>query len=158
MMPWPHTLDPLLVMTIVGDPSGQGSIRTFANGGMAYPKATVNHRNRVIDRLEQEWAGRPPITGPVVVRVTFTHPRPGTHYLGKTKTRAAFTELRPDAPAWHTTKNRGDLDKECRLIGDALEISRVLDHDSLIVQWIADKPYGATGSTTFELYRPNGAP
>lgn len=154
-IPWPHTLDVLLVMNIVGDPAGQGSIRTFANGGMAYPKNTKNHRNRVIERLEQEWAGRPPITGPVAVRVTFTFRRPDTHYKAPTKSgRPARTELREDAPDWHTTKLRGDLDKCQRLLGDALEIARVLDHDSLIVRWIAEKPYGPIGVTHFELYRP----
>jgi Holliday junction resolvase RusA-like endonuclease len=159
LLPWPHTLDPLLAMTIGGDPAGQGSIRTFANGGMTYPKNTVNHRNRVIERLETEWAGRPPILGPVAVRVVFTFRRPDTHYKAATKTgRPARTELKDDAPDWHTTKLRGDLDKCQRLLGDALEISRVIDHDSLIVQWQAEKPFGETAFTTFELYRPNGAP
>jgi Holliday junction resolvase RusA-like endonuclease len=157
---WPQSLDTLLALTIVGDPAGQGSFRTFANGGMAYPKATVSHRNRVIERLEGQWAGREPILVPVVVRATFTFRRPDSHYYGKTRTRAARTELRPDAPAWHTTKLRGDLDKCQRLLGDALEIARVLDHDSLIVRWVADKPFGPDGLTRFELFPaplPNGA-
>ena len=152
--PYPPTLTPLLDITIGGDPASQGSIRTFRNGGMAYPKTTVNHRNRVIDTLETRWAGNSPIVGPVAVRAVFTMPRPDSHYLPQTRRRAARAELRPDAPAWHTTKNRGDADKLARLIGDALEIARVLDHDSLIVRWVIEKPYGPTGSTHLMLYRP----
>jgi len=155
LLPWPHTLDQLLGMSIAGDPAGQGSIRTFRNGGMAYPENTVSHRNRVIERLEQEWAGLPPITGPVAVRAVFMFRRPDSHYLPRTKGgRPARTVLRDDAPVWHTTKLRGDLDKCQRLLGDALEISRVIDHDSLIVRWVVEKPYGAIGSTQFALYRP----
>lgn len=159
LLPWPPSLDQLLAITIGGDPTGQGSIRTFRNGGMTYPKNTVNHRNRVIERLEQDWAGRPPITGPVAVRAVFTFRRPDSHYRPPTKTGREYrAELKDDAPLWHTTKLRGDLDKCQRLIGDALEISRVIDHDSLIVRWTVEKPYGPTGITHIELYRPNGAP
>ena len=56
------------------------------------------------------------------------------------------TVLRDTAPLWHTTKGRGDADKLARLIGDALEISRVIDHDSLIAMWRIEKRYALTGS------------
>lgn len=152
-LPFPATLTPLLDIEIPGDPASQGSMTTFANGGKAYPKNTVNHRNWVIDQLTQEWAGRPPITGPVAVRAVFTFRRPDSHYRPKTLHRRARSVLRDDAPEWHAVKNRGDTDKLARLIGDALEISRVLDHDSLIVRWLAEKPYGETGMTSLQIYR-----
>ena len=155
---WPASLDPLLTIDIAGDPASQGSLRTFRNGGMAYPESTVNHRNYVIDRLAEAWAGRSPIDGPVAVRAVFTFGRPTSHYLPKTLHRRARAVLRPDAPEWHAVKNRGDTDKLARLVGDALEISRVLDHDSLIVRWLAEKPYGETGSTHLEIYRPGKVP
>ncbi len=151
--PFPPSLDPLLDITIPGDPAGQGSMTVFRNGGMAYPKNTRNHRDRVIYDLEQLWAGRPPIVGPVQVDAVFTMRRPDSHYYGKTLRRRGRTVLREDAPAWHTTKNRGDVDKLARLIGDALEISRALDHDSLIVRWVIEKPYGAEGSTRLRVIR-----
>lgn len=153
-LPYPATLTPLLAIEIPGDPTGQGSLRTFANGGVTYPKTTVNHRNWVIDQLTKEWAGRPPITGPVAVRAVFTFRRPDSHYWPKALHRRARTVLRDDAPEWHAVRNRGDTDKLARLIGDALEISRVLEHDSLIVRWLAEKPYGETGMTSLQIYRP----
>jgi Holliday junction resolvase RusA-like endonuclease len=153
LLPFPATLDPLLEITIAGDPAGQGSMTVFPSGGMAYPKATRNHRDRVIYDLEQLWAGRAPITGPVQVDATFTMRRPDSHYKNETLHRRGRTVLREDAPAWHTVKNRGDVDKLARLIGDALEISRALDHDSLIVRWLIEKPYGAEGSTRLRVIR-----
>lgn len=144
----------LLQLTIPGDPITQGSLRTFRNGGMAYPKSTVNHRGEVIRHLEEAWAGRPPLTGPVLVAAVFTFRRPDSHYLPKTLHRGHRRVLRDDAPAWHAVKDRGDLDKLCRLLGDALEISRVIDHDSLIVRWMAEKPYGETGMTSLQIHRP----
>ena len=152
---WPASLDPLLLLTITGDPSGQGSIRTFRNGGMAYPRATVDHRNRVIAELETAWHGRQPITAPVGVAVVFRYRRPDSHYWPRSRTRLPRTLLRDDAPRWPTAKNRADTDKAQRLIGDALEIARVLDHDALIVQWRAEKLYAVTGSTSLELFWPD---
>ncbi len=153
VIPFPASLAPLIDLTIPGDPAGQGSMTTLANGGKFYPKNTRNHRERVIYELEQLWAGRPAIVGPVQVDAVFTMRRPDSHYLGKTIHRRGRTVLRDDAPVWHTTKNRGDADKLARLIGDALEISRALDHDSLIVRWLIEKPYGAEGSTRLRVIR-----
>jgi Holliday junction resolvase RusA-like endonuclease len=152
---WPSSLDPLLVLSITGDPSGQGSIRTFRNGGMAYPRATVDHRNRVISELETAWHGRDPISGAVAVAVVFHYRRPDSHYWPKNRTRTARTVLRDDAPTWPTTKNRADTDKAQRLIGDALEIARVIEHDALIVQWRAEKRYAPYGFTALVLTRPD---
>lgn len=153
MVIWPESLDPLLELVIPGDPITQGSMRTFGNGGIAYPKSTANHRDRVIYELEQHWAGRPPIDGPVQVTATFVMRRPNSHYMAKTIHRRARTVLRDDAPVWHTTKGRGDADKLARLLGDALEISRALDHDSLICRWLIEKPYGDEGSTHLRVIR-----
>jgi Holliday junction resolvase RusA-like endonuclease len=161
-LPWPPTLSPLLELIIIGDPITQGSLRTFRNGGIAYPKTTVNHRNRVVDVLTEHWAGKPPLTGPLAVRADFRFHRPEAHYLPRTKTRPARTILRDTAPKWHTTKGRGDADKLARLVGDALEIARVISHDSLISAWRIEKAYttdvSPVPSTVLSVYQLENTP
>lgn len=77
-----------------------------------------------------------PIAGPVVLYVTFTFPRPKSHY----RTGRHAHELKPSAPAYCATKP--DLDKLLRAIGDAITGIVVRD-DSQIVEIVASKWYGA---------------
>ena len=88
------------------------------------------HRASMVLQLRRGYAGRPTITGPVELTAVFAIPRPKSHH---TKTGS----LTSSAPLLHTYKP--DLDKLCRLVGDALTIAGVIKDDSLITVIHAEK-------------------
>jgi len=149
VMPWPGTLDPILDITVPGHPTPQGSKISNRHGGMRDPKRTVGARNFTVEFLESRLQQQELLVAvPVAVRVWFRFARPASHYL-PANTRRRVRELRPDAPTWHAIEP--DADKCCRLVGDALEISRVLVDDKLIASWHAEKRWGETSSTRIQV-------
>lgn len=66
---------------------------------------------------------------PVKVEVEFRFSRPKSHY----RTGKHSSELRPDAPKWHS--RTPDLDKLLRCLGDSLT-SVLLRDDCLIALWV----------------------
>jgi Holliday junction resolvase RusA-like endonuclease len=76
-----------------------------------------------------------PFAGPVRVVARFVFPRPKTHY----RTGRYASQLRPDAPAFHT--RTPDADKLQRALGDAFK-GVVLRDDSQIAVWQVSKVYG----------------
>jgi Holliday junction resolvase RusA-like endonuclease len=147
VMPWPGSLDPILDVTVPGHPTPQGSKISNRHGGMRDPKRTVGARNFMIEFLDAHLQQQL-VDVPVAVRVWFRFARPGSHYL-PANTRRRVRELRPDAPTWHAIEP--DTDKCCRLVGDALEISRVLTNDKLIASWHAEKRWDETSSTRIQI-------
>jgi crossover junction endodeoxyribonuclease RusA len=148
---------PDLIVDIPGKPAGQGSLQLWSNGDgterAKHPPHTVAHRNLVVGMLAQAWAGQPPVDGPVAVRATFYLPRPKAHF--GTGRNAGL--VKDSAPYWPVTKNRDDLDKFVRLVGDALVIAGVLADDSQVVVWRAEKRWhdtvlGGNGSTVVEVF------
>ena len=122
-------------VTIPGTPRPQGSAKWVVgrNTGRPVPKKApkeVAHRAALVDYLRRCQAGAPPITGPVELSAVFAIPRPKSHH---TKTGS----LTSSAPLLHTYKP--DLDKLCRLVGDALTIAGVIKDDSLITVIHAEK-------------------
>lgn len=77
-----------------------------------------------------------PFTGPVLVELVFTMPRPQAHY----RTGAFAGELREDAPRFHS--HRPDLDKLARAVLDALTGPAFAD-DGQVAELVARKMYGA---------------
>lgn len=144
-------MTPALTVLIPGKPRGQGSMtlardprtgREFAR----YGTDTITHRNLVVEMLHRRWAGRPPLTSPIEVRVLAELQRPKSHFgTGRNAGR-----LKDNAPQWATTYPDGD--KVARLVGDALTIAGVIDDDALIARWHVEKRYAATApATTIEV-------
>jgi Holliday junction resolvase RusA-like endonuclease len=88
--------------------------------------------------------------GPIAITVTFTLPRPPSHYgTGRNAHR-----LKPDAPTWPHHHGTGDLDKLMRLIADALEDARVFHNDAQIVHGDVWKCYPDTRDCPDRLPEP----
>lgn len=133
-------------VTIPGAPRPQGSAKWVVSRGTGRPvpkkdaKETA-HRAAMVFQLRKAHAGRATITGPVELTAVFAIPRPKSHH---TKTG----NLTRSAPLLHTYK--ADLDKLCRLVGDALTIAGVIEDDALICSLHAEKrwlPHTADGWT-----------
>lgn len=137
-------------VTIPGTPRPQGSAKWVVgrHTGRPVPKKDakeVAHRDAVVFQLRRAYAGRRTITGPVELTAVFAIPRPKSHH---TKTGT----LTRSAPLLHTYK--ADLDKLCRLAGDALTIAGVIADDALICSLHAEKrwlPHAVTGFTRLTL-------
>lgn len=141
---------PALVLTMLGVPRPQGSVKPMFNkksgtGFVKYADVTIEHRNRLILRLQDEWDGRPPILTGVIVAAVFTFERPKSHY----RTGRNAHLLRDSAPVDHI--QAPDTDKLCRLLGDALEQSGVLASDGQICDWVASKRWGDFSGTSLSV-------
>jgi len=117
-----------------------------------YPEATKSYRNQMVDQLRAEWNGAPPHTGPVHIRITAWMPRPAAHWL-PANSRRTFPALRPGAPQQCCISP--DLDKICRLVGDALQAAGILRDDRQICHWTTSRRwaghYDDPGSLTIAL-------
>jgi Holliday junction resolvase RusA-like endonuclease len=99
----------------------------------------------MVGMLADLWEGRPPLTEPVVVRLTFTFPWLVKHY----RTGKSSRLLRDDAPTIHDTTP--DLDKLVRLVFDALTVAGVWRDDCIGSDLRAVKRWGPTGATQIHL-------
>jgi crossover junction endodeoxyribonuclease RusA len=80
-----------------------------------------------------------PLSGPVLVDITFVFPRPLSHFKAGEPERG----LRPDAPFWHTSPpDRDNLDKA---VLDALTRSRLWGDDAQVAQGSIRKRYADPG-------------
>jgi Holliday junction resolvase RusA-like endonuclease len=141
---------PALAVTMFGTPRPQGSVKPMFNkttgvGFVKYADVTVEHRNRLILRLQDQWGDREPILTGVIVAAVFTFERPKSHY----RTGKNAHLLRDSAPVDHI--QAPDTDKLCRLVGDALETAGVLDSDSQICDWVATKRWGDFSGTSLSV-------
>lgn len=145
--------------TVADSPNARGVVR-FVVPGVAEPQGStrgflVRGRVRITsdNRKLKSWRldailcaqealrGRPPVAGPVSVRLVFDFPRPQGHF-GK-------RGLLPSAPAQKVTKP--DLDKLVRAVLDALTQAGVVRDDSQVVSLFARKTFGAGGQTAVEV-------
>ena len=145
----------LLTATVPGKPRPQGSLQLSRDPRTGrewakYGDQTVLHRNLVVSVLRAEWEGDVPLTSPVAVRCMFRFARPKNHF-GTGKNSGL---LKSTAPQWMASMP--DTDKLCRLIGDALVVSGVLDDDSLIVLMRGEKVWADSPSTLIEVFDLGG--
>ena len=152
---------PMFACYLDGRPHGQGSMNLYAVNGHAhgdYPATTKTYRNSLVDRIRDRWADRPVCTAPVTVRLDAWLPRPASHWLPANR-RRPYPLLRPAAPVHCTTG--ADLDKICRLAGDALQAAGVVKDDRQICGWDAvrrwSNRYDSPGCLTLAVY-PAAAP
>jgi Holliday junction resolvase RusA-like endonuclease len=125
--------------TVCGTPATQGSKRAFVTRGAAPRAVLVDNnpgklrpwRDAVRYAAAEAMAGRPPLEGPVIVRIVFAIARPKSH----PKTRRT----------WPTGKLAGDVDKLVRAVFDALTDAGVFGDDSQVVQVAAFKDFAGFG-------------
>ena len=124
--------------TVPGIPRPKGSKRALGPGRMVESSRYVGAWQAQITAAA--WTYRlsaVPTAGPVRVTCLFTFPRPRSHY----RTGRHATELRDDAPAFHTA--RPDVDKLIRAVYDAITASGAIwRDDSQVAQSSALKVYG----------------
>lgn len=113
---------------VMGLPQQQGSKNPW--GGEANKNLTP-WRGHVSQTVGEAWGDRPLLLGPVRLQVTFTFPRPKSHFNSK-------GQVKPNAPYYKTSAP--DLDKLQRAIGDALT-GQVFRDDALVVEWHVRKVY-----------------
>jgi Holliday junction resolvase RusA-like endonuclease len=92
-------------------------------------------------------AGRPPLEGPLELRVVFSMPRPKGHF----HTGRKAGQVKPTAPHYHTSKP--DATKLLRALEDALKLICWND-DSQVARQRVDKVYqGATAGAFVSIWR-----
>lgn len=125
-----------LSFTVLGTPAPQGSKKHVGRGIMVESSKLVRPwRDTIAWTAREALAGKPPLTGPVNLNVTFLLPRPKAHY----RTGAKAHELKPSAPTWSPKKP--DLDKLLRALLDALTTAQVWGDDSQVATVHARKAY-----------------
>jgi crossover junction endodeoxyribonuclease RusA len=131
-----------LTINVVGTPAPQGSKRAFVVNGRAVvtenSKRVKPWRQDVKAAALEALNGRPPITGPVELTITFWMPRPRYHF----RTGARAHELKPNAPTY--VGNRPDLSKLIRSTEDALTEAAVYHDDAQVARLVVEQRY-ATG-------------
>ena len=138
----------LLTIRVYGIPAPQGSKRSLGNGIMVESSLRVKPWRQ--DVKEAAWLawhdfltepkGERVITFPVFISFEFLFPRPKSHFgTGKNASK-----LKPSAPYFVTSQQKGDLEKLMRSTNDALSVSSggcVLHDDRLVAQTTAVKRY-----------------
>jgi Holliday junction resolvase RusA-like endonuclease len=147
---------------IPGIPQSRGSKRAFPfktrSGKLAVSVSDNNPRSRdwmasIADSIycEMRRCDRPPLGGPIGLRMTFTMPRPKSHY----GTGRNANALKPTAPKYHTSKpDRGKL---ARAVEDALTGVAYLD-DAHVCCGPIEKVYGDAPGVEIELTPMGGQP
>lgn len=132
----------MLSFTVPGIPIPQGSKNVF-NGRLV----EVNGRKLRIWRktiavvASAAHKNQAPLDEPLHLIVEFRFSRPKSHFgTGKNSLL-----LKQNAPMLY--KNRPDLDKLVRAVGDALTQAGVIRDDSRITRITASKVYGVSGAT-----------
>lgn len=136
-----------VVFRVYGLPVAQGSKSAIRRGDRVVvvegSRATLRPWRAAIAAEAAELLPLP-LAGPVSLRLTFTLPRPKSHY----RTGARAGELREAAPAYHST--RPDGDKLARAVLDALAGVAYLD-DGQVARLEVRKLFGERPGVTVEL-------
>jgi Holliday junction resolvase RusA-like endonuclease len=121
-----------LIITVYGTPAPQGSKRHVGGGRMIEVSTKLKPWREAC-----KWAAlkyrKKHITGPVLVDITFTLPKPKN---------CPKNRLWPDA--------RPDLDKMFRAVGDSLTDAGIIEDDSRIVKLRATKVFPGTGGRSLD--------
>jgi crossover junction endodeoxyribonuclease RusA len=130
---------PVLQFRVTGLPAAQGSKRHVGNGIMVESsKAVKPWRQDVVAAAQAATEGtdwEAPAHAKAILVFYFRRPR--SHY----RTGRFSDQLRPDAPAYHSTKP--DADKLARSTFDALTTAAVIKDDCTVVDFRAQKRYAA---------------
>lgn len=123
-----------LAITVWGRPAPQGSKRAFVNrytgrASMVESSKNVKPWREAVKQAVFDADGDSVITGPVVLNVTFTLPKPKS----APKTRRTWPDRKPD------------IDKLCRSTIDALTDAGCWEDDGRIVECRAAKRYPGEG-------------
>lgn len=123
----------MIELFVPGIPRPQGSKRNLGNGRMVESSLYLKEwRTMISYTAAQAMQGRPVIVSGAAVTLTFTFPRPKSHYRSR-------QGIKPEAPVEFT--GRPDLDKLIRAVLDAC--TGVLLADDRLVHWVeARKIYG----------------
>jgi crossover junction endodeoxyribonuclease RusA len=96
----------VIEFTVLGQPAPAGSKQAFVRGGKAIvtdaSKRSRPWKSRVSAAAQDAMNGRPPLEGPLYLRLTFGVTRPVKHYtktgeLGAEGRRRPWPSVRPDA-------------------------------------------------------------
>lgn len=141
-----------VVFVVPGEPAAQGSKRGFVNpktGGVILTDTSRKlkpWRSTIATTAAEARGARALFEGPVRVRVRFTFARPKTHYGSGRKADA----LKPTAPRYLTSRQKGDIDKLLRALLDGLT-SILFADDAQVVEVSAVKAYGVTPCARVEV-------
>lgn len=120
---------------VAGVPRGQPRPRAVAFAGRARmyddPKHPVRTWRELIALEAQKHRPEQPMEGPVFLHMTFSPPRPKSHYTKK--------GLRDDAPAWCDKKP--DLDNLAKAVMDVLTECRYWNDDGQVCSAVIEKCY-----------------
>jgi len=125
---------------IPGEPKGQPRPRAFARNGMVrmYDPGTAEGWKSCIAAALVGKVPAEPMTGPIMVTMAFSMPRPRNHY----RTGKQSHRLRDDAPVYHTGKP--DADNLAKAVMDALSALRVWRDDAQVAHLYVEKRYDDT--------------
>lgn len=136
-----RAIDPFFILHVPGVPIPQGSKKAFRHSKTGNVVVLDDNeklaawRETVAFHARRAWAGRDPLSGPVVASMVFYLPRPAGHYgTGRNAGR-----LKESAPLWPAVKP--DLDKLERAIFDSLEAAGIWRNDSVCCGVSAWKDY-----------------
>lgn len=131
----------LVTFKVPGTPQGKGRPRAVKIAGkarMATAKETVAYEGLIALAAQQAMAGRPPLSGPVVLRVHAAFPVPPS-WSKRKQSDALAGKIRPTG--------KPDLDNIVKAIGDGCNGVAWVD-DSAITELVTSKVYGLTPGVT----------
>jgi Holliday junction resolvase RusA-like endonuclease len=121
-----------------GTPKGQPRPKAFSRGGIAsvYDPGTAEGWKGEVALAAKEHKPEKPLEGPLKLTLNFVIPRPKGHF----RTGKRASELREDAPIWHTGKP--DADNFAKAVMDALTMLSFWKDDSQVAILEVRKGYG----------------
>jgi Holliday junction resolvase RusA-like endonuclease len=136
-----------LALIVHGTPSPKGSLAYKGHTKKGVPvlqeqvRRSPQWRQRVVNNLveyaQSHTLPTPKRDVPIGLEVTFTFPRPTSHY----GTGRNHNTLKPSAPAYPTGHNLGDTDKLLRNILDAMQDAGIVADDAQVVEVTGRKTY-----------------
>jgi Holliday junction resolvase RusA-like endonuclease len=125
----------MIVVELAGTPLGKGRPRFMRATGHAYtPEKTRNFESNLLLAAQDVMAGRPPIEGPLYVRVEAHFPIPQS-WSKKKQAGALLGTLRPTTrPDWENIAKMLDAFNKIVWIDDAQVV------DGIIIKRYSDRP------------------
>ena len=131
-----------VLFTVEGEPIPKGSWRTAQRRGrkVFFPDnpRSIPWEQHVKLKARLAWKGRTMTTGPVILDLAFTLPRPASH-LARISTPAEIVLAR-GAPEYPTPHGSGDLDKLVRGVMDAMT-GEIYKDDAQVIAFRTSKKY-----------------
>jgi crossover junction endodeoxyribonuclease RusA len=123
---------------VAGIPKGQPRPKAFVRGGHAavYDPGTAEGWKGQIALAARELKPESPLVDPISLRLTFSFPRPKSHYRGG----KPASGLKANAPARHTGKP--DADNAAKAVMDCLTVLGFWKDDAQVSHLTVRKNYG----------------